>query len=129
MQLVPLKLLTPHETHEFTLDLLKNTNISDPHKKQRGKIMVELTFDPFKEENELSSGHLNGYGKKESGISRNSDDDTQSGAGLLLVTIQGAEDVEGQRHNNPYAEILFRGEKKKTKVNIHIGMFFLPTLF
>ncbi|RVW32116.1 Synaptotagmin-3 [Vitis vinifera] len=58
MQLVPLKLLTPHETQEFTLDLFKNTNLSDPQQKQRG---------------------------------------------LLLVTIQGAEDVEGQRHNNPYA--------------------------
>ncbi|KAJ9684627.1 hypothetical protein PVL29_016878 [Vitis rotundifolia] len=116
MQLVPLKLLTPHETQEFTLDLLKNSNISDPQKKQRGKIVVELTFDPFKEDHECASGPLDGYGRKESRISRTSDDDTPSGAGLLLVTIQGAEDVEGQRHNNPYAVILFRGEKKKTKM-------------
>lgn len=124
MQLVPLKLLTPHETQEFTLDLLKNTNISDPHKKQRGKIVVDLTFDPFKEENELFSGNLDGYGRKESRISRTSDDDTLSGAGLLLVTIHGAEDVEGQRHNNPYAVILFRGEKKKTKVADILECFF-----
>ncbi|XP_010658397.1 synaptotagmin-3 isoform X2 [Vitis vinifera] len=116
MQLVPLKLLTPHETQEFTLDLFKNTNLSDPQQKQRGKIVVELTFDPFKEDHECYSGPLDGYGRKESRISRASDDDTPSGAGLLLVTIQGAEDVEGQRHNNPYAVILFRGEKKKTKM-------------
>ncbi|KAJ9684626.1 hypothetical protein PVL29_016878 [Vitis rotundifolia] len=125
MQLVPLKLLTPHETQEFTLDLLKNSNISDPQKKQRGKIVVELTFDPFKEDHECASGPLDGYGRKESRISRTSDDDTPSGAGLLLVTIQGAEDVEGQRHNNPYAVILFRGEKKKTKVAKYIISMFL----
>lgn len=117
MQLVPLKLLAPNEMQEFTLDLLKNSsNIGEPEKKQRGKIMVELTYDPFKEDHEHSSGHLDGYGRKESRISRTSDDDTPRGAGLLLVTVQGAEDVEGERHNNPYAVILFRGDTKKTKV-------------
>ncbi|CAB4270525.1 unnamed protein product [Prunus armeniaca] len=29
---------------------------------------------------------------------------------------QGAEDVEGEHHNNPYAFLCFRGEEKKTKM-------------
>lgn len=127
MQSVPLKLLTPHETKEFTLDLLKDSNISEPEKKQRGTILVELTFDPFKEDHECTSGLLDGHGRMESRISRVSDNETPSGAGLLLVTIQGAEDVEGQRHNNPFAVIIFRGERKKTKVSRFMGISFLYT--
>ncbi|KAK9283339.1 hypothetical protein L1049_011579 [Liquidambar formosana] len=117
MQVVPLKLLTPHETKEFVLDLLKNTNIDDPqNKKHRGQIVVELTFIPFKEDSDGFSEPLEGgYGKKESGISKSFNDGDLSGAGVLLVMVQGAEDVEGERHNNPYALILFRGERKKTK--------------
>lgn len=118
MQLVPLKQLTPRETKELTLDLLKHTNITDPHdKKQRGQIVVVLTYVPFKEDSTKFSGPLNGYDRKESGIDRASDEKTLSGAGLLSVMVQGAEDVEGENHNNPYALVLFRGEKKKTKVN------------
>ncbi|KAA8534379.1 hypothetical protein F0562_031870 [Nyssa sinensis] len=117
MQVVPLKQLTPHETQEFTLDLLKSTNISDPqNKKQRGRIVLELKYDPFREDSDGSSGPLDGYERKESGIDRGSGNESHSGAGLLLVTVQGAEDVEGERHNNPYALLLFRGEKKKSKM-------------
>ena len=110
MQFVPLKLLTPYETKEFKLDLLKHTNISDPQdKKQRGKIVVELTYAPFREDSIKLDGPQDGYGRKESGFDRTSDSKVFSGAGLLSVMVQGAEDVEGERHNNPYAVVLFRG--------------------
>ncbi|XP_072986888.1 synaptotagmin-3-like isoform X1 [Typha latifolia] len=115
MQVVPLRLLTPHETKSFTLDLLKNLNPNDPHnKKNRGKLVVELTFDPFKEENGRFSGILNGDSKLNS--IKQDYPDISSNGGVLLVTIEGAEDVEGKHHNNPYAVVIFRGEKKKTKV-------------
>lgn len=117
MQLVPLKVLTPGLTKELVLDLVKNTNINDPqNKKRRGQIVVELAFVPFKSESSKLNG--NEYGRSESGISRSSDSsESLGGAGLLSVLIQGAEDVEGQHHNNPYALLCFRGEEKKTKVN------------
>ncbi|CAL9163194.1 synaptotagmin-3-like isoform X1 [Musa acuminata AAA Group] len=113
MQVIPLSLLTPHETKEFTLDLLKNLNPNDPQNtRNRGKIIVQLTFDPFKEDN----GSFNmGLDEKLSGSDRATQDTSYNG-GLLLVTVEAAEDVEGKRHTNPYAMILFRGEKKKTKV-------------
>ncbi|XP_077252884.1 synaptotagmin-3-like isoform X2 [Tasmannia lanceolata] len=113
MQVVPLSLLAPNETKAFTLDLLKNMKPNDPQNKiKRGKIMVELTFDPFKEDND--SGCLDGDGKG-SGSERVLEN-IASKEGLLLVTVQGAEDVEGRHHTNPYALVLFRGEKKKTKL-------------
>ncbi|VVA12227.1 PREDICTED: synaptotagmin-3 [Prunus dulcis] len=121
MQLVPLKQLTPHEMKEFKLDLLKDTNITDSHsKKQRGQLVVELTFVPFKEDTSKYSGKFSGpieaYRRHESEIdmSMSSDEGTLGGSGVLSVMIQGAEDVEGKCHNNPYALLLFRGEKKKT---------------
>ncbi|GMG99413.1 hypothetical protein Nepgr_001253 [Nepenthes gracilis] len=117
MQLVPLKQLLPNETKALTLDLLKNTNINDPrNKKPRGKLVVELTFDPFKYESESFKGSEDKFGKKESlKKSASFDVASSSEAGVLLVTVVGAEDVEGA-HTNPYAQILFRGEKKKTQV-------------
>ncbi|ONI23851.1 hypothetical protein PRUPE_2G212000 [Prunus persica] len=116
MQLVPLKVLTPGLTKELVLDLVKNTNINDPqNKKRRGQIVVELAFVPFKSESSKLNG--NEYGRSESGISRSSDSsESLGGAGLLSVLIQGAEDVEGQHHNNPFALLCFRGEEKKTKM-------------
>ncbi|XP_022765384.1 synaptotagmin-3-like isoform X3 [Durio zibethinus] len=120
MQFVPLKLLTPYETKEFKLDLLKHTNVNiDPQdKKQRGKIVVELTYAPFREDSIKLDGPHDGYGRKESGLDRPSDSEVFGGAGLLSVLVQGAEDVEGERHSNPYAVVLFRGEKKKTKMSL-----------
>ncbi|CAN6704796.1 unnamed protein product [Malus baccata var. baccata] len=122
MQLVPLKQLTPHVLQEFKLDLLKDTNISNcTNKKQRGQLVVELTFVPFKEDISRFSGGFSGpidsaHRRNESGIdmSMSSDEGTLGGAGLLSVIIQGAENVEGKSHNNPYAILLFRGEQKKT---------------
>ncbi|CAI0411863.1 unnamed protein product [Linum tenue] len=111
MQVVPLKTLTPQETKQLTLDLLKSTDASDPRdKKQRGRIMVELTLVPFKEDSSISGrlDQING--------SRKGNDDPFNGSGLLSVTVQSAEDVDGESHNNPYATLLFRGERKRTKM-------------
>ncbi|XP_048421029.1 synaptotagmin-3-like isoform X2 [Pyrus x bretschneideri] len=116
MQLVPLKVLTPGATKEFVLDLVKNTNINDPqNKKRRGQVIVEVAFVPFKSESSKHNGTSNGYGKSESGKSLESDE-SLSGAGVLSILIQGAEDVEGEHHSNPYALVCFRGEVKKTKM-------------
>ena len=117
---MPLKLLAPYETKEFTLELLKDTNIEPPNKKQRGQLVVELTFVPFREDSIKFDGPSERYSRKESLVDRLSDDENQN-AGLLSVLIEGADEVEGEHHNNPYALLHFRGEKKKTKVN-------LPTL-
>ncbi|KAL4575203.1 hypothetical protein LXL04_022045 [Taraxacum kok-saghyz] len=118
MQVVPLKVLKPNETKALTLDLLKNTNVTDPQKKQqRGQIMLEMTYAPFREDSDAvvtPSVDLNSPNQKENGVGFGGESPT--GAGVLLVTVQGAEDVEGEHHNNPYAVIIFRGETKKTKV-------------
>ncbi|XP_019451085.1 PREDICTED: synaptotagmin-3-like [Lupinus angustifolius] len=117
MQLVPLKVLKPYENKEFTLDLLKDTNINEvPIKKNRGQIVVDLTFVPFKEDSMKFGGNSRTYSRKESGKDVVSDDEVQEGAGLLSLVIQEAEEVEGEHHNNPYAVLTFRGEKKKTKI-------------
>lgn len=114
MQIVPLSSLTPYETKEFSLNLLKNMNPNDPHnKRNRGKVVVELTFEPFREEYDkisevLDVGRLKSLGRASS--------DNSSGGGVLSVTIESAKDVEGRHHTNPYAVILFRGEHKRTKV-------------
>uniref|UniRef100_A0A6N2M143 C2 domain-containing protein n=1 Tax=Salix viminalis TaxID=40686 RepID=A0A6N2M143_SALVM len=113
MQSVPLKVLTPRETKVFTLDLLKHTNIPDSRdKKQLGKIVVELTYVPFRENSIKFSGPLDGNGRS------SPEEAPLSGAGLLSVRVHGAEDVEGRHHNNPYALLLFRGERKRTKQTI-----------
>lgn len=118
MQLIPLKVLKAYENKEFTLDLLKDTNLNEtPQKKPRGKIVVDLTFVPFREDSSKFGGPSSeGYIRKESGIDYVSDDEVQEGAGLLSVVIQEAEEVEGDHHNNPYAVLTFRGEKKRTKM-------------
>ncbi|KAG8651180.1 hypothetical protein MANES_07G098800v8 [Manihot esculenta] len=111
MQLIPLKVLTNHEPKEFTLDLLKHTKINNSQdKKRRGQIVVELTFVPFKEDSTKFNEALDG------GSEKSSEEEKLSGAGLLSVIVQGAQDVEGVHHNNPYASVLFRGEKKTTKM-------------
>ncbi|KAK9018729.1 hypothetical protein V6N11_033776 [Hibiscus sabdariffa] len=116
MQFVPLKLLTPNETKEFKLDLLKHTFMGDPaDKKQRGNIVIELTYAPFREDTFKVESPRGGLGSKESSFERLSEAQVLTGAGLLSVMVQGAEDVDGVRHNNPYAVVRFRGEKKKTK--------------
>ncbi|KAL0322323.1 UNVERIFIED_CONTAM: Synaptotagmin-3 [Sesamum calycinum] len=116
-QIFPLKLLTPNELKQVTLDLLKDTGVTDPHnKKQRGQILLELTYAPFREDHDSFSGLMDGYAKKDSEIDRAPSNISPTGAGLLLVTVQGAQDVEGSRHNNPYVLVIFRGEMKKSKI-------------
>lgn len=120
-QVVPLKLLKPQESTEFILDLLKNTNVSDPQKtKPRGKIVVELKYAPFREDSNIFNGALDGSPRIESQNDGPCGTMTPTGAGVLMVTVQGAEDVEGEHHNNPYALVLFRGETKKSKVSFSL---------
>ncbi|KAL1535983.1 synaptotagmin-3-like [Salvia divinorum] len=116
-QVFPLKTFMPNEVKEATLDLLKDTSISDVNKKQRGQLFLELSYAPFREDSISFSGVLDGYSRKGSVMDRAlSNISTTSAAGLLLVTVQGAQDVEGSRHNNPYVLIIFRGETKKSKM-------------
>ena len=118
MQLVPLKQLTPHETKQFTLDLLKSFDKNETYDKPRGQLVVELTYDPFKLESDSFKGSEE-LMRKQSSIERDLDDTSvTSEGGVLLVTIISAEDVEGEDHTNPYAQIIFRGERKKTKVKL-----------
>ena len=118
MQVIPLALLSPHETKEFTLNLVKNKNLNDPHnKKPRGQLVVELSYNPFKEGKESFSEPLEGRTRNETEIQgRTIEEPPSFQGGLLLVMVQGAQDVEGKNHTNPYALVLFRGEQKKTKV-------------
>ncbi|KAL9426738.1 hypothetical protein AB3S75_033514 [Citrus x aurantiifolia] len=116
MQVVPLRSLTPNETKELSLDLVKNTNPNDPHyKKWRGQLVVELTFSLFREESKRLSGPLDRFERKESEVGK-ATEYVYLGAGLLLVTVEGAKDLEGKHHNNPYAVVICRGEQKKTKM-------------
>nr|CAB3471224.1 unnamed protein product [Digitaria exilis] len=114
MQVIPLRLLTPYESKLFTLDLVRSMNPNDlKNRKNRGKLIVELTFDPFREDSSRSSSvALDGEGN----TSVRREGDGESSGGVLLVSVENAEDVEGKQHTNPYAEVLFRGERKKTKV-------------
>ncbi|MQL99449.1 hypothetical protein Taro_032165 [Colocasia esculenta] len=115
MQVIPLRMLAPYETKLFTLDLLKNMNPNDPqNKRNRGKIMVELTFAPFRKES--SSKYSASLDEEEnvSSMDRGSVHIPSNG-GVLSVAVERAEDVEGKHHNNPYALVIFRGDQKKTK--------------
>ncbi|KAK6152385.1 hypothetical protein DH2020_015020 [Rehmannia glutinosa] len=111
MQIVPLNILIPYEKKELSLDLVNSMDPNDPHnKKPRGQITVEMSFVPFQEDSKKFSGS---FGNESS--QNGHENESLSGTGLLLVTIVEAEDVEGKNHNNPYATILFRGDKRKTK--------------
>lgn len=115
MQIVQLKELTPHEPKKFILNLLKNTNMNDHHnKKPRGKLELELTFDPFKLESESFKGS-DSLSRKESIVDRTIEDEESSEPGVLLVTVIAAEDLEVVKHHtNAYAQILFRGDRRKS---------------
>ncbi|VYS65819.1 unnamed protein product [Arabidopsis thaliana] len=112
MQMIPLQKINPGERKEFILDLIKNSNVvmDSGDKKKRGRLEVDLRYVPFREESIKR--------RKESREEKSSeDDDFLSQAGLLSVAVQSAKDVEGKKkHSNPYAVVLFRGEKKKTKM-------------
>ncbi|KAL0316235.1 UNVERIFIED_CONTAM: Synaptotagmin-3 [Sesamum radiatum] len=115
MQVVPLNQLIPYEKQEFTLDLLHSMHPNDPrNKKPRGSIIVEMAFVPFLEDSPKYSGRIDVAGN---GSCNNFHGNISvSGSGLLLVAVIEAKDVEGKKnHVSPYATILFRGDKKKTK--------------
>ncbi|XP_050381269.1 synaptotagmin-3-like [Argentina anserina] len=131
LQILPLKSLSPDNTQEFTLDLVKNTNPYDPqNKKRRGQLVVQLTYSPFIEESgsgRHNSGPSNGdrmVDRKKLGIKSRKrfmsfDMSSQlDAAGLLLVTVQGAEELESKLYENPnpYVLVRFSGEKRKTKM-------------
>lgn len=107
--IVPLRDLTPDESKTMTLDLLKNMDLNDvQNDKQRGQIVVELTYKPFKEE-DLPKDF------EEAGTVLNAPEGTPPGGGVLVVIVHQAEDVEGKNHTNPYVRIIFKGEERKTK--------------
>lgn len=120
--MIPLQKINPGEKKAFILDLIKNSNIvmDSRDKKQRGKLELDLRYVPFREES-LKSRNENQdecQRKESTGEKSSEDDEFLSHAGLLTVAIQSAKDVEGkEKHTNPYALVLFRGEKKRTKVN------------
>ena len=135
MQLVPLNLLTPYNTKELVLDLQKNTDINDPqNKKPRGKLEVELMYTPLREESmrflENSNSDVQSESRSNVDIQSESrsnvepENQTLDRAGVLSVKVQGARNVEGEKHNNPYAVIHLRGEKRKTKVKFRFRYIF-----
>ncbi|KAL6543463.1 hypothetical protein OROHE_010085 [Orobanche hederae] len=122
-QVFALKTPALNEVKEVTLDLLKELSVSDVGKKQRGQLFLELTYAPFREDNDGFSRVLYGYSRKDSVMDRAlSNISATSASGLLLVTVQGVQDVELSRHNNPYALIIFRGETKKLKVESDLSL-------
>eukprot|EP00249_Psilotum_nudum_P004672 c18179_g1_i1 orf=700-2313(-) len=108
MQVIPLQSLVPDETKIYTLDLQKNMDPNDPsNQRSRGQITLELTYKPFKQD-DITPEEDNEGGEKVQ-------EDGLEGGGLLIVTILEGEDLEGKHHTNPYARVIFRGEKRKTK--------------
>ncbi|KAG6585533.1 Synaptotagmin-2, partial [Cucurbita argyrosperma subsp. sororia] len=109
MNVVPLKELTPDESKEFTLEVLKNMDPNDTqNEKSRGQLVVELLYKPFKDDEAPKD-------VEDENAVQKAPDGTPEGGGLLVVMIHQAEDVEGKHHTNPYVRLLFRGEEKRTK--------------
>ncbi|CAK8569714.1 unnamed protein product [Lathyrus sativus] len=109
MNRIPLKDLTPNEPNELTLKLLKTIEPNDPeNEKSRGELVVEVTYNPFKED-ELSKN------AEDTNAIEKAPEGTPATGGLLVITIHEAEDLEGKHHTNPFARLLFKGEEKKTK--------------
>lgn len=109
MQAYHLKELTPSETKSITLNLLKTLDPDDAQNlKARGQITIEMTYNPFKEDENLPDDN-------EDGVVEKAPEGTPAGGGLLIVRVIEAEDVEGKHHTNPYVRLLLKGEEKKTK--------------
>ncbi|KAA0045733.1 synaptotagmin-1-like [Cucumis melo var. makuwa] len=109
INVVPLKDLPPDEVKVLTLPLLKKTDSDGvENEKDRGQVVVELKYKPFKED-EIPKG----FGEMHA--VPKAPDGTPAGGGLLVVIIHEAEDVEGKHHTNPFVRIYFRGDKRKTK--------------
>lgn len=111
MNIIRLNELRTGEPKVLTLNLLKSLDPEDAeNEKPRGKIVVEVLYKTFKEEDLLEDIKTD-VNEVEKGS-----DNIPSGGGLLLVIVHEAEDLEGKNHMNPYARLTFRGEKRKTKV-------------
>ncbi|KAI3822590.1 hypothetical protein L1987_10184 [Smallanthus sonchifolius] len=116
MQVIPLMVLKPHEKKELTVGLVKNLDSSDiRNRKPRGSITVELTFVPFVEDTTGPNGPIDFYMRKET-VSKKFGSSFVNRPGLLLVTVISAKSVEGKHHNNPFALVVFKGDKRKTKI-------------
>ncbi|EFJ29282.1 plant synaptotagmin [Selaginella moellendorffii] len=110
MQVVPLKGIVPGETKTLTLDLVKSMDPNDPaNQKPRGQLTIELTYKAFKEDQDIP------IEEEDANAVEKAPEGTPEGGGLLVVTLHGAEDLEGKHHTNPYVRLTFRGETKKTK--------------
>ncbi|XP_024362109.1 synaptotagmin-2 isoform X1 [Physcomitrium patens] len=109
MQIVPLKDLVDDEPKSFTLPLVKNVDPNDEanSKKSRGDIVFEMTFKAFKEDDNEADIAEESHSASES---------VPHHGGVLSVTVHQAEEVEGKHHTNPFVELHFRGDKKKTLV-------------
>ncbi|KAJ8772516.1 hypothetical protein K2173_027693 [Erythroxylum novogranatense] len=108
MNVIPLKELTPEEPKVVTLDLLKTMNPDDvSNEKQRGQLVVEVVYRPFKDDQMSNMDDSSAMEKAPEG--------TPAGGGLLVIIIHEAQDVEGKHHTNPYVRLLFKGEEKRTK--------------
>lgn len=108
--------LKPNEKKELTVGLVKNLDSSDiRNRKPRGSITVELTFVPFVEDTVSLNGPIDFYMRKET-ISKKFGSSFVNRPGLLIVTVISAKSVEGKHHTNPFALVIFKGDKRKTKV-------------
>ncbi|KAF5773084.1 putative C2 domain, synaptotagmin-like mitochondrial-lipid-binding domain, C2 domain superfamily [Helianthus annuus] len=116
MQVIPLMVLKPNEKKELTIGLVKNLDSNDPrNRKPRGSITVELTFVPFVDDTASLNGPIDLYMRKQT-VSKKLRSSFVNRAGLLTVTIISAKSVEGKHHNNPFALVVFKGDKRKTKI-------------
>ncbi|KAJ0670959.1 putative C2 domain, synaptotagmin-like mitochondrial-lipid-binding domain, C2 domain superfamily [Helianthus annuus] len=116
MQVIPLMVLKPNEKKELTIGLVKNLDSNDPrNRKPRGSITVELTFVPFVDDTASLNGPIDLYMRKQT-VSKKLGSSFVNRAGLLTVTIISAKSVEGKHHNNPFALVVFKGDKRKTKI-------------
>lgn len=107
---MPLKDLTPEESKNLTLDLLKNMDPNDSHnEKSRGQIVVEVLYKPFGEDHVPTD-------IEEVSATQKAPAGTPAGGGLLVVIIHEGEDLEGKHHTNPSVRMHFLGEEKRTKV-------------
>lgn len=111
MQVVPLKMLVPYEKKEMSLHLKNSMDPRDPHnRKLRGRITLEMTFVPFLEDSKK-------YSRSSASSGNGHESSSLDGTGLLLVNVIEAKDVEGKSNpSNPYATVLFRGDRRRTKV-------------
>lgn len=110
LNVIPLKELTPEESKEMTVSLLKNMDPNDvQNEKSRGQIVLELMYKPFKDD-EIPNE------TEDSNVVEKAPEGTPDGGGLLVVIVHEAQDLEGKHHTNPQVRLLFRGEEKRTKV-------------